>query len=167
MAQINRTTVHGPAPTLHQVRRIQVTIEALPDSMGGGLRITTDTTRGWAAVARDQNELARVIRDAFTEAQVAAYARWKGARYDLDALTAAVDGDPLAPPSQRPSRRTAGAPGYGWKPGQKRPDAYDPGDWTPTADGRWRSPSGRHYKPDSPIVRRVIAARRRLGLPTE
>lgn len=165
MAQINRPTQQlGAAPTRHQVRTIDLKLETMPD---GKLRISTPTARGWAAVAANPTELVRAVKDAFTEAQIAAHARWKGTEYDLDALTAALPGDPMAPPRARRSRRTPGAPGVGWKRGQQRPDTYNPADWTRCEDGRWRSPAGRHYQPSNPVVGKVIAARRRLGLPVE
>lgn len=164
MAQINRPAQMGAAATHHQVQAVDLHVESLP---GIGLRVSTPAARGWAAVARNADELTRVVREAFTEAQVAAHARWRGAEYDLDALTAAVDGDPMAPPRQRASRRTPGAPGPGWKPGQQRPDQHSPADWVRCEDGRWRSPAGRHYQPGSVTARRVIAARQRLGLPVE
>lgn len=164
MAQINRPAQFGPAPTRHQVQSLDLRIDALP---GLGLRISTPAARGWAVVVHNSEELTRAIRDAFTEAQVAAHALWRGEVYDLDGLTAAVDGDPMAPPRTRRSRRTPGAPGVGWKPGQQRPDTYSPADWERCEDGRWRSPSGRHFQAGNPIVQKVIAARRRLGLPVE
>lgn len=164
MAQINRPTQFGPAPVGHQVQSIELRVEALP---GIGLRVSTPAARGWAAVARTPHDLARAVTAAFTEAQVAAHARWRGAEYDLDALTAAVPGDPMAPPRERTRRRTPGAPGVGWKSGQQRPDTYSPADWQRCDDGRWLSPGGRRYQQSNPIVVRVLAARRRLGLPIE
>jgi hypothetical protein len=164
MAQINRPTQFGPAPTRHQVQALDLHVEALP---GIGLRVSTPSARGWAAVARNPHELTRAITAAFNEAQVAAHARWRGAEYDLAALTDAVEGDPMAPPRERRSRRTPGAPGVGWKAGQQRPDTYSPADWVRCEDGRWRSPGGRHYQPTNPVVTKVLAARRRLGLPVE
>lgn len=161
MAQIPRT-IAGAASTAHQVRSINVRVDQLPD---GRLRISTPTARGWAAVASTQPELARAIQGAFTEAQVAAYARWRGTRYDLDAMTAHVPGDALA--GGKPQRKSAKgnsnkrAPraGEGWSYGQQRPDVHLPTEWTEQPDGRWRSPSGRMYRPDAAQVVRV---RRRL-----
>jgi hypothetical protein len=156
--------ITGAANTGHQVRSITVRVEQLA---GGKLRISTPTARGWAAVAGNQPELARAIAGAFTEAQVAAYARWRGTQYDLDALTAHVPGDPLA--GKKPERKSAKgnkrAPrtGEGWSYGQQRPDVHLPNEWTEQPDGRWRSPSGRMYRHDAAQVVRV---RRRLAQET-
>ena len=152
--------ITGAANTGHQVRSITVRVEQLE---GGKLRISTPTARGWAAVAGNQPELARAIAGAFTEAQVAAYARWRGTQYDLDALTAHVPGDALAgrkPQRQAPKgNKRVKRTGEGWSYGQQRPDVHLPNEWTEQPDGRWRSPSGRMYRADAAQVVRV---RRRL-----
>ena len=158
MSHIPRA-ITGAANTAHQVRSINVRVEQLAD---GKLRITTPTARGWAAVAANQPELARAIAGAFTEAQVAAYARWRGTQYDLDALTAHVPGDPLAgrkPQRQKAGNKRARRTGEGWSYGQQRPDVHLPNEWAEQPDGRWRSPSGRMYRADAAQVVRV---RRRL-----
>jgi hypothetical protein len=161
MTQIPRA-ITGAANTAHQVRSITVRVEQLEN---GRLRISTPTARGWAAVAATQPELARAIQGAFTEAQVAAYARWRGTRYDLDALTAHVPGDALAGKKGQRKQGTgktnkrAPRAGEGWGYGQQRPDVHLPNEWAEQPDGRWRSPSGRMYRSDAAQVVRV---RRRL-----
>jgi len=158
--------ITGAANTGHQVRSITVRVDQLPN---GRLRISTPTARGWAAVAGTQPELARAIQGAFTEAQVAAYARWRGTQYDLDALTAHVPGDALA--GRKPQRvqgrgktdKRAPRTGEGWSYGQQRPDVHLPNEWAEQPDGRWRSPSGRMYRADAAQVVRV---RRRLAQTT-
>lgn len=155
--------IQGAANTGHQVRSVTIRVDQLDN---GRLRISTPTARGWAAVAGNQPELARAIQGAFTEAQVAAYARWRGTQYDLDALTAHVPGDALA--GRKPQRvqgktkSTKRAPrtNEGWGYGQQRPDVHLPGEWCEQPDGRWRSPSGRMYRADAAQVVRV---RRRLA----
>lgn len=152
--------ISGAANTGHQVRSITIRVDQLE---GGKLRISTPTARGWAAVAGNQPELARAIQGAFTEAQVAAYARWRGAQYDLDTLTAHVPGDALAgkkPQRQKGGNKRAPRTGEGWSYGQQRPDVHLPNEWTEQPDGRWRSPSGRMYRADAAQVVRV---RRRLA----
>lgn len=153
--------IQGAANTGHQVRSVTIRVDQLPN---GRLRISTPTARGWAAVAGNQPELARAIQGAFCEAQVAAYARWRGTQYDLDAMTAHVPGDPLA--GRKPQRqqakgnKRAARTGEGWAYGQQRPDVHLPNEWAEQPDGRWRSPSGRMYRADAA---QVIRVRRRLA----
>ena len=142
MNHIQRT-VAGAARVPHQVRKIAMEIETMPD---GRLRVTLPHARGWAAVASTQHELARAVGQAFREAQVAAYARWRGTRYDLSTLTDHVPGDPLAPPREPRARRAARG---------TRGDVYLATDWTELADGRWRSPSGRVFRGDAVQVQQV------------
>jgi hypothetical protein len=146
----NGNEVPGPARIRNQVNSVLVQIEQLPQ---GALRVTTPTTQGWAAVARTQQELVAAIQAAFTEAQIAAYAQWRGHAYDLAELSSRDDPDPLVrrPPS-RNTRRSV------------RKDQYDPADWKVRSDGMWESPRGTLYKPESTMVERVKAARTRLGL---
>lgn len=153
--------IRGPGTGPHQVRTVNVQIEALPT---GQLRITTPSARGWAAVVRSQNELSRAITSAFTEAQCAAYAKWRGEGYDLDRLTDHVPDDPMAPPRPTTRRRTNTSQN-GWGRNQLRPDAYPPDEWHKRADGCWVSPAGMVWKPGTTMVRRVIERRRQAGLP--
>ena len=148
----------GPAPVAHQVRELTIKIESIPE----GLRISTPTARGWAVVARTEPEVSRAIQSAFTEAQVAAYARAHGMTYDLDALTSAVAGDPMAPPIKRPRSRRG--EGVGWRRGQRRPDVHDPADWLRLESGDWRSPGGKVIAAGSPMGVRIAQLRRHAGL---
>lgn len=145
-------TYRQPAPpgVRNQVRTIQLRVEQLPEGL---LRVSTPTAQGWAAVARTPEELTRIIASAFTEAQLAAYAAWRGQHYDLAELCSRDDPDPLvhAPLNRRVRRPSV------------RRDQFDPMDWKVDSEGMWCSPGGRRYRPDSTMVRRVIAARRRLG----
>lgn len=154
--------VSGAAQVRNQVRTITLTVDTLPD---GSLRFSTPSARGWAAVARTQPEVTRAIQGAFTEAQVAAYAAWRGTQYDLSALTDHVPGDAMAPP--RPKRRTRRPRGGdGWGYGQQRPDVHLPTEWTELPDGRWRSPGGRTYRADAAQVQRVRARLAMTTVPT-
>lgn len=156
--------IKGPAATGHQVREVTVRIEALPGN--GGLRVSTAAARGWAAVAKNERELASAIASAFTEAQCAAYAKWRGERYDLDHLTEPVAGDPMAPPRPR-QRRRRNAPGIGWGVNQQRPDSHDVEAWVKLPDNQgWQSPNGRVWNAETAVVRRIIARRAELGLPS-
>jgi hypothetical protein len=135
----------GPAPIRNQVKAITVKIEALP----GGLRISTPTTQGWAAFARNEAQLVAAVRAAFTEAQIAAYAQWRNGTYDLADTVSRDDPDPLV----------AAAPNEIRRPRPKvRRDQYNPADWVVRSDGRYQSPSGRSYAPDSTMARRIRAA---------
>jgi hypothetical protein len=143
-------TPMGPPPVPHQVRSISVRVEQLD----GALRISSPSARGWAAVARNAPELLRAINALYVEVQVASYAAWKGQVYDLDELTDVDPDDPathLRHPARRRDRRT-------------RSDIRDPRDWKQLDDGRWRSPAGRTYRPDTMLVQRVVENRRLLGL---
>jgi hypothetical protein len=141
----------GAARTGHQVRAVNLRVETLPS---GGVRVSSPQARGWAAVARTPHELANVLQAAFTEAQVASYAAWKGEVYDLDAMTDVDPTDPrtaLPAPTRTRNRIT-------------RSDARNPADWKRLEDGRWRSPGGRVYGDDTQLVQRVRANRRALGI---
>lgn len=153
MAQIRRQgethnpeRVHGPAATRNQVRSIALRVDELPD---GRLRLSSPAARGWVRIVSTRDELNRAVAQAFTEAQIASYARWRGESYDLDAVTPvyADDPDPLvaAGPAFESSRR----------PG--RSDVHDPRAWTELPDGRWRSPSGKAFGANTEAVRRVKA----------
>lgn len=147
--------------TRHQVHTLALQVDAIP---GGGYRIRTPQARGWAAVARNPHQLAAALTQAFLEAQVAAYARWRGERYDLDDLTEPVPGDPMAPDRPRPRPVTNVQP-VGWGRNQQRPDVAPLEQWTKLPTGNWQSPAGRQYRPDSVMVARVRARRRAAGLP--
>lgn len=45
-----------------------------------------------------------------------------------------------------------------------RRDTYNPADWEPLPDGRWKSPKGFVYAADTEVVQRVMAQRVALGL---
>lgn len=151
----------GPARVPHQVRTLVINVEMLPE----GVRVSTPTARGWAAVAKDHQSLGRAVTAAFTEAQVAAYAHAHGQVYDLDVLTAAVPGDPMAPARARTRKRPVGESSTGWSGGQRRPDTHDPADWACTETGDWVSPAGRTYRKGTMMANQVEARRRRAGLP--
>lgn len=136
----------------HVPTAIMVMVEPLAS---GGYRLSTPHARGWAARVRNPIELAQGVQKAFTEVQVAAYARAHGLVYDLDNLTAQVTGDPLA---GRPVSREA-------RPRRGR-RSHSPADWQMTDNGSWRSPKGRVYGVNTQVVQRVLAGRQRLGLAT-
>jgi hypothetical protein len=152
-----------PAPpgVRHQVRTVTVRVEQLPD---GKFRLSTPAARGWAAVGRTPQELGRAVSSAFAEAQCAAYARWRGERYDLDDLTEPVSGDPLAGP-RRPLRPRANRSNIGYGRNQDRPDTHPVEAWERLPNGRLRSPNGLTYGPDTLIGQRVLERARKQGIP--
>jgi hypothetical protein len=133
----------------NQVREVTIRVEAMPN---GALRVSTPQARGWAVVVRTRDELVRAVQQAFTEAQVASYAQWRGESYDLDALTP-VDGS-CSWTAATHTRSFAL---------RRRGDVYNPKDWVQLEDGTWRSPGGRVYGADTEVVRRVRAKRRTNG----
>jgi hypothetical protein len=145
--------VHGPASTRNQVRAIVARIEALPS---GKLRMSLPGARGWATVVGTRDELVRAIAQAFTEAQIASYGRWRGQGYDRDIETPVYrdDPDPLI---------AAVTPLRGGRTPQ-RSDVHPPDAWTPLENGSWRSPGGRVFRSDSDAVRRVREKRRIAGI---
>jgi hypothetical protein len=151
-----------PAPpgVAHQVRALTINIERLSD---GKYRVSTPAARGWAAIGGTPTELAHAVTTAFVEAQCAAYARWRGERYDLDELTEPVSGDPMAPP-RRPVRVRTNRANVGWGRNQDRPDQHPVEDWERMPDGRLRSPAGLVYRPDSVVGQRVLARAHRMGI---
>jgi len=153
---------HQPAPpgVRHQVRAVTLQVEQLPD---GRFRLSTPSARGWAAVGRNPNELGRAVAAAFVEAQCAAYARWRGQRYELDELTEPIPGDPMAPP-RRPVRPRTARQNVGWGRNQERPDTHPVEQWEALPDGRLRSPGGQVYQRDTVIGQRVIARAKRAGV---
>ena len=134
--------IPGPRPR-QRVRVIPLQAELLPT---GGVRISTPMARGWAGHARTASELVAVLANAFTEVEVASYARAQGGQYDLDRLTEHVKGDPLA--GSKMSRKRGAA---------QRRAAHPPEAWALQDDGYWRSPGGRRFAPDTVQVQRVVA----------
>ena len=135
-----------------RVRSVVVRIEDLP---GGLLRVSAPGAQGWAAAARSPHELARAIRAAFVEHDIAAYAASHGRVYDGEPAALGVDARGGKPRKARPDR----------KPSRRRSDTYDPADWRVDEVGRLVSPSRkRSYPVTSWVAQRVIAQREAMGL---
>jgi hypothetical protein len=136
---------------------IPLTVEYLP---GGKVRFETPLTRGWSSVASTPHEVVRAIEAAFVEVTIAGYARTRNAKYDLSKLTEQDPADPRTaltaaadtPATHRPVR-------------SGRPPRHNPAAWQKLPDGRWQAPGGRKYRPESQVVRNVLALRREQGLP--
>lgn len=133
--------LHGAAPVPHQVKQITVTIEQLA---GGRWRLTQPRVPGWVQAARTASELAIALRQGFTEAQVAAHSDWRMQTYDGS-----------GPIYHRPARRGRS---------HRRNDVYDCREWRRVGD-TWLSPKGHRYPEHTDAVQRVMAARRKMGLP--
>ncbi len=164
-------------------QRLMLEVERL-DDRGSVLRVTSPQRMpGWAAIAKTPVELARAVHQAWTEADCAGYARWRGSSYDEpDAIAAGYQRPvpPRAPVSRRlravldePERPRSQLPqGKPWGKHARmlRPDVADPAEWTVLPDGRLQSPvrPGRKpliYKRDTTMGRRVLARRWEAGLP--
>ena len=134
--------LHGAAPVAHQVNTITVKIEQLPE---GRWRFTQPRAPGWVAVAHNPVQVAAALRNAFTEAQVAAHSTWRGHVYDTP--------DAFEHRRHKPKSR-----------GSRRCDVYDPREWQLRDDGLWQSPGGFKYPEHTQAVQKVMAARRAMGL---
>jgi len=133
---------------------VVVQIEDLP---GGLLRVSAPGAQGWAAAARSPHELARAIRAAFVEHDIAAYAAGHGRVYDGEPAALGVDARGGRPRKARPDRKPSP---------RRRSDTYDPADWRVDEVGRLVSPSGkRSYPATSWVAQQVIAQRKAMGLP--
>lgn len=159
--QTHTTGMPGAAPVPHQVREVTLRVESLPS---GRLRVSTPAARGWAMVVTSRAQLTQAVQAAFNEAQCAAYATWRGERYDLDDLTEPMADDPMAPPRPK-GGRPVNTGTKGWGRNQQRPDMAPPEEWVKLPDGRWQSPSGKRWGPDTLMSQRVIARRKHFGLP--
>lgn len=129
-------------------------MEFLPD---GHIRLTCQQAPGYVTVCRPPQ--AEVLGRLRTEAEVAAYARWRGHVYDHAAIEESPAG--LADPDTSPVR---GQPAQINRQRQNRTDVHDPRQWAVMPDGRYRSPRGRSYGPDTQLGRRIADWRRRAGL---
>jgi hypothetical protein len=145
--------LRGAAPTRNQVRSVALQVDEIAP---GKLRLSSPYVRGWSAVVSTRDELVRAVAAAFTEVQIASYARWRGQGYDRDVETPAWrdDGDPMVATTPRVDRSDRDG----------RNDVHDPRDWVPLEDGRMRAPSGKVFGANTDAVRRVRIKRQRLGL---
>lgn len=137
---------------------------------GGGVRVTCDAAPGWNAVARTPVELHRAITEGWREADVAAYAQREGQTYDLlahdvAAVNLSLQGATLPVDVDEQQLVIAAVTAAATVPGEL-PKRADPLAWTPMPDGRWQSPSGRVYGPQTQVVQRVVAHRAEMGVDT-
>jgi hypothetical protein len=149
---------------------ITVTIERQP---AGGLRFTIPGMPDWAATAHGAFEIARAIDAAWTETDIAAYARRRGTIRDAQVWDDLLDHtrrpcldgrhepDIDAPPRPRHLRvvRAAETRAAAARPVTTQGDRelQRAREWSRRADGAWRSPAGRWFRSDSEHVRRIVA----------
>lgn len=137
---------------------------------GGGVRVTCPDAPGWVAVARTPHELARALAEGWREAAVAAYAARQGERYDLAVHDQAAEevsstGRQLPEdPEERAALLATLSCSVIPRAAEERGAAHDPLAWTPLPDGRWVSPSGRRYKAETQVVRRIVEKRAAMGV---
>jgi hypothetical protein len=120
---------------------------------GGRLRLTSPHLPGWIQgfPTRECCNIGLAVAAALTEADVRTYsARRSGA---APRRTPATATPATATPASTPTTITA------WR------RSWNPEDWEPLTDGRWRSPTGRIYKADSTVVANVKKRRANAGLP--
>jgi hypothetical protein len=142
---------------------------------GGGFDVSSPDAPAWRAHAPNRLALLAALDLGFRETDVATYAERKGTAYDLDlhdraSAEAAMTGQ-LLPFDQEERERFLGtlaaSVGLPDTVGPRSPsDVHDPLAWRPLADGRWASPSGRCYGPQTQVVARVVAKRRAMGVDT-
>lgn len=141
--------LRGPAPTTRQVKTITVQVEQLD---GNRWLLRMPRVPAWGQAASNSGQLVAAVRDAFREAQVAAYSEWRSVVYDGEVHSV----------SRRRPRRTA--------PMKQRKDIHSATDWLVTTEvddngaRLWLSPKGLKYAEDRQVVQRVMDKRERMGL---
>jgi hypothetical protein len=137
----------------------------------GGLRFTMPQFPDWAATACSPHEIARALDLAWTEVDIAAYARSRGTVRDVQAYDDRLDHtrrptrllrsvqDPA--PEPRPQLLATVERREAEEAAQRRIITYGAEElqrarlWTINYDGTWTSPYGRVFKATSEHVRRI------------
>lgn len=165
------TSVHNPTDLLLRITRTP-----------GGLHITSPQIPGWAAIARGPIPIAQALQAGFTELACARYAARRGETYDLSAWDVgaealAASGHTLTPTDVIVVREDLGALRPSGRPPVQRPLAklptadrpagkyvpqHDPFAWTQLPDGRWESPAGGKYGPNTRQVQGMLRRRAEL-----
>lgn len=132
----------------------------------GRLLLSTPMTPGWCVPATSPAELALAVEQAFTECALAAYARLRGALYDLAETEEVIPPEAYAAGARHPAEPEPPEPEpvdeVTERRRKKHPRTHEPTDWTLLPDGAVLSPGGRRYSPETPHARRVLVARGRL-----
>lgn len=140
----------------HEPEQLTILISRRP---GGGFLLRTPLCPGWCVPARDPAELALAMERAWCEAALAAYARLRGALYDL------AETEECVPPEAFPAVATA-HPGDSdeveearRRRRQRHPATHEPERWVELPDGGMLSPTGRRYGPETRVASAVRARR--------
>jgi hypothetical protein len=148
-------------PARNRAREITLRVRRVD---GGKLRLSTPEW-GWVCVVVNPLQLHEGVIRAFTEVEIASYARWKGQTPDLAVLGRVGDDETANDPA--PVRTVERAKGYraaaSWRSGGNAREVH-PSEYTPNPDGSWIGPSGRVFR-DERTCRRITARRLRAGLP--
>lgn len=156
----------SPSRRPHEPAELTLRVRRLDD---GRLRFTVPTCPGWAFTAHRPSMIGEAIARCYTEAAVAAYARLHGVLYDVAEETHPEELPPGVLAAATPSTRRH--PAEPDPPSEdevakrrrtKHPRTHPPETWQPLDDGRWLSPTGRRYAPESRQVQAVVAS---LGQP--
>lgn len=149
---------------------LTVHVQRLP---AGGLRFTIPGWDDWTVDAHGPFEIARALDAAWTEADIAAYARRKNTIRDVQVW------DDLLDHTRRPAGDGRTDPGLDATPRPRHLRAVEADEaraararavstagarelvrareWARRRDGQWRSPGGRWFRADSEHVRRIAA----------
>jgi hypothetical protein len=134
---------------------MQLLVSRGPD---GRVVLSTPLTPGWSFCAPTPAELARGIEQAWTEYAIAAYARLRGALYDLAETEEVIPPEAYAQTREHPCEVPDEVERQRRKRRIDHPATYEPEQWTELSDGHWLSPTGRRYRPDTKQVRAVVAS---------
>jgi hypothetical protein len=150
------------------VQQVTVTITRTPT----GYLIEAPTLPSWAFHAHNLTALRDGIRRAFTETEIANYARFRGTVYDValhhpDAFTHPAPCPVPDTGRRHPAEPVSEVPRVSYaKDATHRPDVHHPAAWTPLPDGGMQSPDGRRFAPGTRAVTAAAARREALGLPS-
>lgn len=145
----------------HQARSVTLVVER---TSTGGMLVRSPKLPGWARAARTPIQVAEAVAAAFTEAEVAAYARFRGTVYDVAEVADQVPTQALTAARRHPAEPAPQVVGHG-KAATQRPDVHPLDRWQPLEDGRWLSPDGRRFGAGTSMVASIIAKRTEAGLP--
>lgn len=140
----------------HEPDVIQLLVSRKP---GGGFILRTPFTPGWSYPASCPAELARGVELACAEYAVAAYARLRGILYDLAELEEHIPAEAYAQGSPHPGDAPDEVEVARQRRRERHPATHEPEQWTELEDGRWLSPTGRRYGPDTRVASAVRRAR--------
>lgn len=124
---------------------------------GGGFILSTPLCPGWAVPARTPAELAARMEQAWCEAAIAAYARWRGVLYDLAATEEVIPAGAYPAGREHPAENSDEVERARRRRRQR--GTHPPELWVELPDGAWLSPKGHRYGPETLTASRVRQAR--------